>query len=282
MVKKIFKYLTNILSCILFIFLIIAIYGKVSILISSNPYPNYFGYTIFQVASGSMEPALYKDDVILVKIDSNDYKKDDIISYLKDGSIITHRILYIDGDLLTVKGDNNNTIDTPINKDIVIGKVIKVFPKLKIWQDVFSDYRVIALLFITLVLFDVAISYEDPKLNKNITTKENDEPLKVTIIDDKTIEESKKTSKKPKKDNKIDPNKLLEVTRKIDIEEVNTLLDDAAKFKLSPEEIISLKKKIESNEIDLPKLKAKEKKFLEYTVRLDLNKIQEDIENKVK
>ena len=229
-----------------------------------------------------MEPALYKDDVILVKIDSNDYKKDDIISYLKDGSIITHRILYIDGDLLTVKGDNNNTIDTPINKDIVIGKVIKVFPKLKIWQDVFSDYRVIALLFITLVLFDVAISYEDPKLNKNITTKENVEPLKVTIIDDKTIEESKKTSKKAKKGNKIDPDKLLEVTRKIDIEEVNTLLDDAAKFKLSPEEIISLKKKIESNEIDLPKLKAKEKKFLEYTVRLDLNKIQEDIENKVK
>ena len=54
MIKKIFKYLTNILSCILFVFLIIAIYGKVSILISSNPYPNYFGYTIFQVASGSM------------------------------------------------------------------------------------------------------------------------------------------------------------------------------------------------------------------------------------
>ncbi len=103
----------------LFVFLIIAIYGKVSILISSNPYPNYFGYTIFQVASGSMEPTLYKDDVILVKIGSNDYKKDDIISYLKDGSIITHRILYIDGDLLTVKGDNNNTIDTPINKNSI-------------------------------------------------------------------------------------------------------------------------------------------------------------------
>ena len=103
-----------------------------------------------------------------------------MLSQLKQAvSIITHRILYIDGDLLTVKGDNNNTIDTPINKNIVIGKVIKVFPKLKIWQDVFSDYRVIALLFITLVLFDVAISYEDPKLNKNITTKENDEPLKV-------------------------------------------------------------------------------------------------------
>lgn len=51
--------------------------------------------------------------------------------------------------------------------------------------------------------------------------------------------------------------------------------------------IITIKKtyglfETESNEIDLPKLKAKEKKFLEYTVRLDLNKIQEDIENKVK
>ena len=53
-------------------------------------------------------------------------------------------------------------------------------------------------------------------------------------------------------------------------------------MKLRPEEIHKKKKKIESHEIDLPKLKAKEKKFLEYTVRLDLNKIQEDIENKVK
>ena len=273
MIKKVFKYLTNILSCILFMILVIAIYGKLSVLISSKTYPNYFGYTLFQVASGSMEPTLYEDDVILVKLNTNDYQKGDIISYLKDGDIITHRILYVDGDLLTVKGDNNNTIDTPINKSEVIGKVIKVFPKLKVWQDVFSDYRVIGLLFITLILFDIAISYEDPKSR---IKKKNDEPVKVTLIDKNSLEE------KAKKENDIDMDKLLEVTRKIDIEEVNSLLSDANKFKLSPEQIINLRKKIASNDLDLPKLKANEKKFLEYTIRLDLSKIQEDIENKVK
>ena len=63
MIKRVYKWLANFLSCILFILLLLAIYGKVSVLVSDNPYPNYFGYTIFQIASGSMEPALYKDDV---------------------------------------------------------------------------------------------------------------------------------------------------------------------------------------------------------------------------
>lgn len=273
MIKRVFKWLANFLSCILFILLLLAIYGKVSVLVSDNPYPNYFGYTIFQIASGSMEPALYKDDVILVKIGKDNLQKDDIISYLKDGNIITHRIIYIDNDLLTVKGDNNNTIDNPIKKDMVIGKIVKVFPKLKVWQDVFSDYRVIALLFITLILFDVAISYEEPKL-KHLQDDIDTTPLKVTKIED-----SPKDTKTKKK-NEVD--RLLEVTRHIDIKEVNDLLEASSKFKLSPEEIINLKKKISNEEIDLPKLKAKEKKFLEYTIRLDLSKIQETIENKEK
>lgn len=271
MIKRVFKWLVNFLSCILFTLLLLAIYGKVSVLISDNPYPNYFGYTIFQIASGSMEPALYKDDVILVKIGNDNLQKDDIISYLKDGSIITHRILYIDNDLLTVKGDNNNTLDNPINKDMVIGKIVKVFPKLKVWQDVFSDYRVIALLFITLILFDVAISYEEPKL-KYLQDDIDTEPLKVTKID-APLKDTKK---------KNDVDRLLEVTRNIDVKEVNDLLEASSKFKLTPEEIINLKKKNSNEEIDLPKLKAKEKKFLEYTIRLDLSKIQETIENKEK
>ena len=77
MIKRVFKWLANFLSCILFILLLLAIYGKVSVLVSDNPYPNYFGYTIFQIASGSMEPALYKDDVILVKISKDNLQKDD-------------------------------------------------------------------------------------------------------------------------------------------------------------------------------------------------------------
>ena len=53
------------------------------------------------------------------------------------------------------------------------------------------------------------------------------------------------------------------------------------KFKLSDKEIKNLKDKLE-NTIELPKLKPKEQKFIEYTIRLDLKQIQQNINKKVK
>ena len=52
MLKKIFKYFINVLTGILILILIIAIYGKVEMMINNRNYPVYFGYTFFQVASG--------------------------------------------------------------------------------------------------------------------------------------------------------------------------------------------------------------------------------------
>src|SRR5574344_1812785 len=115
-VKTILRWIVNVLTAILFIILAIAIYGRIDMLNSHNSYPVYFGYTVFQVASGSMEPTLYIDDVIIVNTKDKDVKVDDIIAYQSGDSIITHRVVFIDGDTITVKGDNNNTIDTPINQ----------------------------------------------------------------------------------------------------------------------------------------------------------------------
>ena len=107
-----------------------------------------------------MEPTLYVNDVILVKITQDDIGVNDIITYGKDKEIITHRVLHIDNNVLTVKGDNNNTIDAPITKDIIIGKVVKVFPKLSIWQKIVTEPKILIAIFITLLLFDFAISYK--------------------------------------------------------------------------------------------------------------------------
>ena len=127
--KNVVRWIVNILTVFLLLILLLVIYGKCILMFTDNKYPNYFGYTLFEVASGSMEPTLYIDDVILVHITKDNLKVNDIIAFNNENAIITHRIVFIDGDTLTVKGDNNNTIDVPINKDQVIGKVIKVFPK---------------------------------------------------------------------------------------------------------------------------------------------------------
>ena len=279
MLKNITKWLVNILSVILLIIIVLVVYSKCVTTFTKQAYPNYFGYTIFEVASGSMEPALSVHDVVLVHInDTKDIKENDIVTYIKDNTFITHRVIFVDGDMVTVKGDANNTIDSPINKDIIIGKVVKVFPELGIWKQILTEPKILVVIFITLILFDIALSYKgkeeikEEKKPKKETIKE--EPVKIEKIN---VEPS------------INAEELLEFTKKIDLSEINELLEKED-LKLSDKEVMDLKNKIiatdmpklKKNEIELPKLKAKEKKFLEYTMRLDLDEIQKRINETVK
>lgn len=291
--KKMIKWIVNVLTAILLVILILVIYGKCVTTFTDNAYPNYFGYTLFEVASGSMEPALYTNDVILIDIGKDNIKNKDIIAFQSENAIITHRVIFIDGDTITVKGDNNNTIDSPINRSQVIGKVIKVFPKLSIWKKIVTEPKILIAIFITLILFDLALSYKDNNSDK-ISEKldeafDNTNPIIKQISPPSEVKESRK--KEPKKD-VIEGEDLLELTRKIDIEEINKLLEDK-EIRLDNKDINKLKEVItkyenklneeeKKEEVPVPKLNEKQKEFIEYTLRLDLNQIQKKIKNKVK
>lgn len=280
--KKIIKIIVNIITCFLLFILGLIIYGKIIVTFTDNSYPNYFGYTFFEVASGSMEPTLQINDVILIKIGKNDLKKDDIIAFNVDDTIITHRILFIDGRIITVKGDNNNVVDKPITNDQVIGKVVKIFPELGIWKKVMTEPKILFGLFITLLLFDFALSYTDKDKSKN---KKN-----VLVDEDKLAveipSEAPKKEENTKEKKVIESEKLLEFTRKIDIDEINKLLEETD-YKLEKREINNIKREIskieeKKEEIVIPNLNENEKKVIEYTMRLDLNEIQRRINSRVK
>ena len=70
-----------------------------------------------------MEPTLNVKDLIVVKKTSN-ISKNDIITYIDGKDFITHRVIKIEGNTLTTKGDSNNSDDVRIDKSKVIGKVI--------------------------------------------------------------------------------------------------------------------------------------------------------------
>ena len=286
--KRIIKLVVNIFTYILLVILILVIYGKLVITFGNNVYPNYFGYTFFEVASGSMRPTLEINDVIIVKITKDNLNKGDVIAFQGDEAIITHRILYIDGNILTVKGDNNDVVDKPISVDQVIGKVVKIVPKLGVWKKVITEPKILIAIFITLLLFDFAISYngnDRKKVAKEITKKEEkSEKLAKEIVKEEILVSD---IKKDKKHNVTESDKLLELTRKIDIDEINRLLE-GTDYKLEKKEINNLKKEIskienkQENEEIVPDLGDKEKKFVEYTMRLDLNEIQKKIDSKLK
>ncbi len=282
--KKIVKVVVSVFTCILLLLLALVIYGKVVVTFGNKTFPNYFGYTFFEVASGSMEPTLKINDVIIVKIGSNDLNKKDIIAFNSENAIITHRILFIDGKIITVKGDNNDVVDKPIVKDQVIGKVVKILPELGIWKKVLTEPKILIGIFITLLLFDFALSYGDK--DKKEDKKAKKEKDKESIVKEVKFEAVKEKENLPKK--KIEPTNLLELTRKIDIDEINKLLE-GTEYKLEKKEINNIKKEVNKMiqndtifEDAEPMFTEKEKKALEYTLRLDLNEIQKKIKSKVK
>ena len=174
--KNIAKIIVNILMTIVFIILVLIIIAKVSMLINNKSYFEAFGYSFFNVATGSMEPAISQNDIIVVE-KTDDYEVGDIVTFEKDGNFITHRIVLITEDLITTKGDANNTSDVSIKRDLIIGKVTKVYSSAGIWQKIFTTPQIIVAIFITLILFDFAFSYKGNK--KEPVIEEDEEPQQI-------------------------------------------------------------------------------------------------------
>lgn len=166
MSNKIFEIIKNIIiNLIIFILAIIAItviWISIQLNVQNKEYINIFGYSMFSTATGSMSPTIEKGDIVIVKI-GEQVKENDIITYKKQDSYITHRIMKIEEDSIIAKGDNNNTQDEKINKNEVIGKVVFIINNVEVWKKVFSDVNVIIPIIITIILFIILVSYKKVK-----------------------------------------------------------------------------------------------------------------------
>ena len=111
---------------ILFIILFIILSMALTLNILSFSNSSFLNMRIYRVGSGSMEPYLKINSLILIK-ESNDYKINDIITYQNGDEYITHRIISINDDEIVTKGDANNKEDDPITKDKIVGKLIYKF-----------------------------------------------------------------------------------------------------------------------------------------------------------
>lgn len=92
-----------------------------------NQLPMPFGYGAAMVLSGSMEPTFYKGDLIIVK-EQSELAVDDIVVFEDNGSLVVHRIVALDDETVTTKGDANNVEDDPISRTLVKGRVLFWIP----------------------------------------------------------------------------------------------------------------------------------------------------------
>lgn len=111
---------------IIFVILFIVLSSALTLNILSFSNLSFLNMRIYRIGSGSMEPHLKINSLILIK-KSDNYKINDIVTYQNGDEYITHRIISIDDDEIITKGDANNKEDNPITKDRIVGKLIYKF-----------------------------------------------------------------------------------------------------------------------------------------------------------
>lgn len=160
--KKVFR----ILGTIFLIFLIAVVILMFNARFTGQA-PNIFGYQIFRVQTGSMEPTLMIGDVILVKeTDFDEIKIGDIITYKGDegdlnGKFVTHKVIEkpmcSNGEYTYVTrgiapGVTMN--DPTVHQDQVLGVYVKTLPFVnKIYDFFLKPYGLMTFIIIIVVLF---------------------------------------------------------------------------------------------------------------------------------
>ena len=165
--KIIKKIIIDSIIFVLGVIAIIAVWGFLQLNVQKKEYINILGYSVFSTETGSMSPTMETGDIVIIKI-GDEIKENDIITYKKENVLITHRVVSIDGETVTTKGDYNNTEDEPIQKDNIIGKVVFIINEVEIWKKVFSDIHVIIPIVITVILFILLVSYKEKTGDENV------------------------------------------------------------------------------------------------------------------
>ena len=155
---KVINFILNVLLGIITVVIIIGAYYMYQVIIQKKDYANLFGYSLFEVATGSMKPTIQIGDVVIVKI-TKDVNENDIIVYIDGDDIITHRLVEKSENNIVTRGDANNSEDKPIQENMIIGQVIKIVPQLGTWQNILSSPEVLALIIVLIIILSIIYIY---------------------------------------------------------------------------------------------------------------------------
>ena len=99
--------------------------------LAGNAMPMPFGFGMSVVLSGSMEPELSVNDLVIIA-ESDSYETGDTVVYQSQGDLIIHKIIETDGTTVVTKGTANNIPDEPIQVEAIKGKLVMKLPKVGI------------------------------------------------------------------------------------------------------------------------------------------------------
>lgn len=110
-----------------------------------------FGLQADVVQSGSMEPTLYKYDLVFAKrVSEEAITPGDILVFKRDGIKYVHRLISCENGVYVTQGDANNIPDEPITFDNIEGKVVKSWAKfggvVQFFQSIYGIILIVAVI----------------------------------------------------------------------------------------------------------------------------------------
>ena len=191
MLKKIVLNIINGVSVIIIAAAVLVLLTVV--LTKSGDVPNILGYSVFRVMTGSMEPAIETDSLIVVKrVEASEIKIGDVISFFSQdpahgGAVNTHRVTAIEQNgeewNFVTKGDANQLEDKYVtsSKDL-IGKVVYVSHVMGIIVHLLSNplifIPVIVLPMFVILVYNLACTI---RVTRNIVKEEEEAAVREAV-----------------------------------------------------------------------------------------------------
>lgn len=169
MSKKAAKRVKNILLTVLRMILLavlsfivgINIYNWNARKLMGETLPMPFGYGVAVVLSGSMEPELSVDDIVIIK-KTDDIQINDIVVFESGNSLIIHRVISVDDETIQTQGDANNAPDERISISSVKGELAFVISGAGVITHI-ARSPMILICFVILVLLLLELVYKREK-----------------------------------------------------------------------------------------------------------------------
>lgn len=187
--NKVFRIINLIKNIICWTLVVVLVFTLVLFFTSrvNGSTPSVFGYSIFRVSSGSMEPELMVGDIILDKTVDNpkDLKVGDVITFKSNDygdKLVTHKIIKAPYEengklMLQTKGIANEVEDKPISTDNVKGIMICKVDYLDTVYNIFlSPWGLLILIaLIVVIFFDEIITIVKILTNNDKSVKDADD-----------------------------------------------------------------------------------------------------------
>ena len=220
LLEQVLSVIMNVFIVFFGIILLITIYNSIQTKVLKKSYADFFGYSVFEVQTGSMEDTINPGDWIIVKKQKK-FNLNDIVTYKQNNDFITHRIIESYNGTFVTKGDANNTKDDPIDETQIVGKVVKILANFGILKKTIFNPIVILVVIANIFIITRLLKNNGKKGKSEVTSLNVSIPkIKVEKLKEKIKNSTKPKIKKEKKKEKILEEKV-DIKEEPKIEEIN-------------------------------------------------------------